>query len=213
VSPSDQDPTTQGETARQRSLADLSLAGSRLPFELSHTGPAGATHTRPQLWPVRLSAAGIGQVAYTEVLCANSQYRIILYKLAFLAGRCSSQNSQPTTHNTMSWTLEAELALAALLLTFIMSGVGLVLKHRRRAPHLRNSIAGLLREPVRGITELVFLDLSLTQLDPESDTQHCSPSELRWVGIADVRQYQQATYNSMVRFQQKRSIPIRTITH
>jgi hypothetical protein len=113
----------------------------------------------------------------------------------------------------MAWTLEAEFALAALLLTSLISRVGLLLKHRRCMPHLRNSEASLLQEPVEGITDLVFLDLSLTQLDPESGTKHCSPSELRWVGIADVRQYQQATYTSMVRFQQRQPVPTGTRTH
>lgn len=112
----------------------------------------------------------------------------------------------------MAWTLEAGFTLAALLLTFIMSGVGLLLKHRRCMPCLRNSKASLLQEPVEGITELVILNLVLTPLDPESGTRHYSPSELRWVDIADARQYQQATYSSMIRFRKTRPIPPRTRT-
>jgi hypothetical protein len=51
----------------------------------------------------------------------------------------------------MAWTLEAGFALAALLLTSIMSGVGLLLKHRRCVPHLRNSKASFLEGTVEGI--------------------------------------------------------------
>ena len=38
----------------------------------------------------------------------------------------------------MTWNLEAEVALATLVITFAMSGVGLLLKYRRRIPLSRN---------------------------------------------------------------------------
>jgi hypothetical protein len=117
------------------------------------------------------------------------------------------------TRNTMAWTLEAKFALAALLLTFIMSEVGLLLKHRRCMPYLKNSKDSLHQKPVEGIYELALANHPLTQLDPESGTQHYLPSELQWVDIADVRRYQQATYTSMVRFRQRQVIPTRTSTH
>lgn len=52
----------------------------------------------------------------------------------------------------MAWTLEAEFALAALLLTFITSRVGLFLKHRRCIPYLRNRKASLLQVLIEGTT-------------------------------------------------------------
>lgn len=75
----------------------------------------------------------------------------VVYKLEMLAERCSSYSSQAITRNTMAWTLEARFALAALVLTFIMSGVGLLLKYHRCMPHLRNSKASLLQVSVEGI--------------------------------------------------------------
>jgi hypothetical protein len=51
----------------------------------------------------------------------------------------------------MAWTLEAGFALAALVLTFVMFGVGL-LKHHRCMPPLRNSKVDPLQNLVEGIT-------------------------------------------------------------
>lgn len=51
----------------------------------------------------------------------------------------------------MAWTLEAGFALAALVLTFILSGVGLLLKHHRCMPLLRNSKADPLHHLAEGI--------------------------------------------------------------
>ena len=62
----------------------------------------------------------------------------------------------------MAWTLEAEFALAALLLTFTISGVSLLLKHRKYMPYLRNSKVGLLQEPVEGMSKLVVMNMLLT---------------------------------------------------
>lgn len=45
----------------------------------------------------------------------------------------------PTSVETTSWSLEAILALAALLLTLILSGLGLALKYRTCLPRLRYS--------------------------------------------------------------------------
>lgn len=51
----------------------------------------------------------------------------------------------------MAWTLEAGFTLAALLLTFIMSGVGVLLKHRSCIPYLKNRKASLLQVLIEGI--------------------------------------------------------------
>jgi hypothetical protein len=48
-------------------------------------------------------------------------------------------------HQTMSWTLEAGFALAALILTLILSGIGLVLKYRRGLPYSGSSKLGLVQ--------------------------------------------------------------------
>ena len=39
----------------------------------------------------------------------------------------------------MAWSLEAAFALAALILTLLLSGLGLVLKYRRGLSHLGGS--------------------------------------------------------------------------
>lgn len=52
----------------------------------------------------------------------------------------------------MAWTLEARFTLAALVSTFITSGVSLLLKHSRCMPHARNSKASLLPVLAEGIT-------------------------------------------------------------
>ena len=52
----------------------------------------------------------------------------------------------------MTWNLEAEVALATLVITFAMSGVGLLLKYRRCIPLLRNGKVNPLQNFVEGIT-------------------------------------------------------------
>lgn len=50
----------------------------------------------------------------------------------------------------MSWTLEAGFALGALILTLLLSGLGLVFKHRRSMPYLNANTSSLLHLLVEG---------------------------------------------------------------
>lgn len=87
----------------------------------------------------------------------------------------------------MSWTLEASFALAALILTLMLSGLGLVLKYRKGTSPLGKD--------------------TLLQMFVEDSESGVRYYKLQWVDIADVRRYQQATYTSMVRFRQRRPLP------
>ena len=73
----------------------------------------------------------------------------VAHKQESFTDRCSSYYR--VTGRTMSWTLEAGFALAALILTLLSSGLGLVLKYRRGLSRMDSSKLSLIQLLVEGI--------------------------------------------------------------
>lgn len=69
------------------------------------------------------------------MLCARLIYSTINRQLTTAVGT-SSHTSSTTSH--MSWSLEAVLALVAIILTLFLSGLGLVLQYRTRLSMFRS---------------------------------------------------------------------------